>query len=879
MGSPPPAIEQHACEYARETKHFSQVLGTNRMRFLCFPLSLILCCVHVNASDTGIEVTAGLSIRHVADDDLVPDCTTVTIDSLGNVAASGPGYIRTLLDKNGDGNFDAYRTLVDGPGHGAQGLCFDAGDLYFVADRGVWKVSDTDADGFVDSKPQRMLEITTGGEHDAHALRKGPDGFWYLIAGNATKGMFALQNVARSVIPNPRAGAIWRISADWSQREVWAHGFRNAYDFDFAPGNAIDTFDSDGERDVSLPWYRPTRVFRVHRGDDAGWISRSWKRPNVDPNMPKLLADLGRGSPTGVLRSKNHRLPKRLHNGVFVLDWTFGRIFFVADDGRTEIVAQPSGMAGFALTDIDAFSDGRLIVSVGGRGSRGGLYVLDATEPSPKSPSQPLWASENVEVIRDTTTTWLIELRSREQPGVDVAAARHAVGMLQRRDARDQDLIDAMTLLIESLGGLGPGDPKDARGTEQVAAVFDGYRGRVRPTIDGDLLNQARVELLRILSTESSSETLRGETVRALAVIEPESNAVFDALADDLSRVQSPVNKLHRLIALARIPVSRSDEMTEKVVAAMIQIPVLVEESGLNVDRNWTPRLGELFDALARRDSLLPSRLVSHPEFGRRAHLVWTETMDPENLERTRHLLLSRSRDAQTDPAIARFIALGNDAVPRGFINKWLEDPATESAAWLAIARNPREQDVAELQQAALSVDKTVRESAERAIKRLHAELPSRESNSQSVQQWLRRFKAILARQGKVEGGEQFFVARQCANCHNGAKALGPSLEGISKRFSGEDILRAIVDPHHTIADRYRAKQILTIDGDIVVGMTIYESVDGLTLLTAEAKTLRINKDDIEEMKESSKSLMPEGLLEGLYNDQVADLLAYLQSL
>lgn len=110
-------------------------------------------------------------------------------------------------------------------------------------------------------------------------------------------------------------------------------------------------------------------------------------------------------------------------------------------------------------------------------------------------------------------------------------------------------------------------------------------------------------------------------------------------------------------------------------------------------------------------------------------------------------------------------------------------------------------------------------------------------------------------------------------------KHSGHHWKGLANDLAGADILRATVDPHHTIADRYRAKQVLTVDGDIMVGMTIYESVDGLTLLTAEAKTLRINKDDIDEMQESNKSLMPEGLLEGLYNDHVADLLAYLQSL
>ena len=233
-----------------------------------------------------VKVATGLTIQHVADDDLAPDCTAMATDSDGRLLVSGPGYVRELLDRDGDGIYDAFRSIADSPSHGAHGLCVDGDALYYVGDNGVWQINDFTSGDEAESKPVRVLEIKTGGEHDAHALRKGPDGFWYLIAGNGTKGSFELQNAKSPLIPHPRAGVIWCISPDWTQREVWADGFRNAYDFDFGPDQTIDTFDSDGERDVSLPWYRPTRVFRVRRGQDAGWVSRSWKRPNADPLMP-----------------------------------------------------------------------------------------------------------------------------------------------------------------------------------------------------------------------------------------------------------------------------------------------------------------------------------------------------------------------------------------------------------------------------------------------------------------------------------------------------------------------------------------------------------------------------------------------------------------
>ena len=319
--------------------------------------------------------------------------------------------------------------------------------------------------------------------------------------------------------------------------------------------------------------------------------------------------------------------------------------------------------------------------------------------------------------------------------------------------------------------------------------------------------------------------------------------------------------------------------MTQQVVESMLEIPVLIDQAELKIDRNWTPRLGELFVALEHRDSLVPSRLVADPNFGHRAHLVWTERMDPENVERARHQWVATARDHEIDPAIARYVALGNDAIPRPIIRRWLASEATRSAGWLAVARQPQPMDIATLNQAAKSVDKVVRESAERALKRLGAELPERPAGSNTAKRWMEKTELLAGMKGNAVRGKALFVGRQCAVCHNGAKALGPSLEGIQKRFSFADLLRATVDPSHTVADRYRAKQVLTDDDQVVVGMTIYQSVDGVTLLTADANTIRINTEAIVQLREMATSLMPEGLLDGLSNQQVADLMAYMRSL
>lgn len=828
---------------------------------------------------TGIEMAAGLTIRRIADDDLVPDCTSLAVDAKGRIIASGPGYLRLLTVEGDASDTDRVIPLCDRPEKGAHGIYAEGASIYFVGDGGIWRIDDSDGDDIADTDPIKVLTVPTGGEHDAHALRKGPDGYWYLIAGNNAESMFALQNVSTTQLPNPRAGAIWRISPDWSQREVWAHGFRNAYDFDFGPDHTIDTFDSDGERDVSLPWYRPTRVFRVRQGDDAGWMTRSWKRPDIDPQMPSVLAQFGRGSPTGVLRAPSGRLSARFHDGLFVLDWTFGRVLFVSDQGETELVAKPIGTTGFAVTDIDALPDGRLVISVGGRGSRGGIYLID-TAGEPQG-SHRLTPSSSGNPRSESATAWkrrIAELRSRQMVQVDQQAAELAVSVLSDATASRSDQLAATTLLIESVGGLGAGDPKDPRGKTQVAAVFDSCRSRLRPQIDPPTAEAATRALIAGIESKDRDIEWKNELIRALAVLEPDSRDAFDCVMTDLHRVDSPVDKLHRLIALARLPVKRSDAMTEQIAVAMLQIPRLIQQSGRNVDRNWAPRLGELFVALEHRDSLLPSRLVASSDFGQPADLVWTERMDPENLERARQKMLAQS-PTPMDPRIARFIAKGHDAVQRPVIREWLQHPETQSAGWLAIANDARIADIPVLREAALSVDLEARDAARAALQRLGEPIPNRTTDSQAIQHWLTRADAIAGLSADTKRGESLFQQRQCDLCHRGVKAIGPSLEGVGKRFGTEDLFRSTVDPSHTIPDRYRARQVLTHEGQVVVGMPIYESVDGVTLMTADAKTQRINTEDIAEIQDASTSLMPEGLLDGLSEQQVADLLAYLKSL
>ncbi|MCH1493764.1 MAG: hypothetical protein L7U72_00935, partial [Rubripirellula sp.] len=550
----------------------------------------------------------GLSIHKIATDTEVPDCTCITIDEHDNIFAAGPNYLRMLTLNSSGNSLDSVTVVSRSIGQAAQGLHVQNGEVHYVADGGIWRFQLGPDNTDLNSPRRKLLTLPTGGEHQAHAIRRGSNNNWYLIVGNDCDSMFKLQNTSSPVIPNPRAGMIWRFSDDWQKREVVAHGLRNAYDFDFNEQGGFVTYDSDGERDVSLPWYRPTRVFHIKKGDDAGWVTRSWKRANHDPTMPRVLAELGRGSPTGVKRASKSSLPEHFHTGTFVLDWTFGRIIFVTDQGKTEIVVQPNNYSGFAVSDIETLSDGRLIVSVGGRGTSGGIYLIDSSqeetspETSTSTPAQTDSPSETNSTISLTSASKLkphiVKLREQTDRHVKGDLAELAINTLEADESSEQDWIEAIALLIESVGGLGAGDPKDPRGKTQAAAVFDGYRCSIRPQLDASLIERATNVLTQSIEPNRKNRNLYDDIVRAIAVLEPDCPETLACLVNEMQNATDPIRKTHLLIAIARIPTKRNDDQTDQIATEMIELVRGIYAGGFQTDRHWPVRLAELFDAL-----------------------------------------------------------------------------------------------------------------------------------------------------------------------------------------------------------------------------------------------------------------------------------------
>ncbi|QDV35281.1 DUF7133 domain-containing protein [Tautonia plasticadhaerens] len=334
----------------------------------------------------GLRVPAGFSVSEFAGSDLANDIQCLTIAPDGRVIVSGRGYVSILVDDDEDGRADRALPFAEGPEDGAMGLLREGDSLFVVGDGGLRRYRDADGDDRADGPSELIRAMTTGSEHDAHAVRRGPDGWLYVMIGNFAGIDASYASLPTSPIADPVAGCLVRFPPDFGGSEIVADGFRNAYDFDFNPDGEVFAYDSDNERCVSLPWYEPTRFYHVVPGGHHGWLApqrtETWRLPPWAEDVVPPVAPIDRGSPTGVVCYRHEAFPERYRGGFFLLDWTFGRVFFARprQEGASyvaepEVFLRATGSEGYAWTDAEVHpGSGDLFLSIGGRGTRGAVY-------------------------------------------------------------------------------------------------------------------------------------------------------------------------------------------------------------------------------------------------------------------------------------------------------------------------------------------------------------------------------------------------------------------------------------------------------------------------------------------------------------------------
>jgi putative heme-binding domain-containing protein len=889
----------------------------------------------------GLRVPPGFTVTEFAGDELAHDCYTLTINPKGQVVVAGRGYIRTLIDDDGDGKADRAIEVADNPKDGAMGLLWEGDTLWAVGDGGLRRFK-IGPDGKAVDPSELVYKLKTGGEHDAHALRRGPDGWLYWLCGNDA-GVGAKEAGPESMVYEPVAGAVLRFSPDMSRRDVFADGFRNAYDFDFTSEGKLFTFDSDNERCVGLPWYEGCRLYHVVPGGHYGWRAPQrgtfWRMPPHFRDVIAPVADLGRGSPTGVACYRHRQFPEKYRGGLFLGDWTFGRIYYAeltrsgdpittAAEGATiqhtpdkysakvETFLESVGDNGFAPTGLAVHpTTGDLYVSIGGRGTRGAVYrvryesgLKDAagftTPPLPhKDPPLPLAERHGSRAHMPT------EMPARSS------------------EMHRQSLLYTIRQWERKAGDIGA--------KAEMGTVFEGYTVPSPEVIPAWFVANMGFSFRRNLPPGADNL----EQARLFAIVADGDPERFRSVVARLTPTSDPLDDTHYLIVLARMTAPRTPDITAAIADALLGLDRKLADRRIARDTNWPLRMAELHAELARKDPQLNAALVAHAELTRPNNVVFTRCpgfdrrraaerflgharqgggfpWSPELVllmgelpaETARPLLLTLWDRGGFEDAILPLLARDPQPADHDKFLAGLRSPQRIARCLDALDKLPTAADATELLPLVRALrslgeskgELTVRDHVGRRLQKLtgqtigpdktgwsnwltraHPDLAAKLGGPDGVDvvAWQKRLAAVDWTTGDPIRGKATYAKASCAGCHSGGSAVGPDLRGVGGRFGRDDLLTAIIQPSKDIAARYRTVQIATTDGKTYQGLIVYEAVDGLILQTGPATSVRIGGAQIESRGFSDTSLMPAGLMDKLADAEIADLLAYLKAL
>jgi putative heme-binding domain-containing protein len=141
----------------------------------------------------------------------------------------------------------------------------------------------------------------------------------------------------------------------------------------------------------------------------------------------------------------------------------------------------------------------------------------------------------------------------------------------------------------------------------------------------------------------------------------------------------------------------------------------------------------------------------------------------------------------------------------------------------------------------------------------------------------IERYRPALDLRGNAVRGATTYKAK-CAVCHQPGSdgyAIAPAVESL-KVFGKEETLIHVLDPNRTVDARYRLYQIDTTDGGTLTGIIQNESQNSVTVGQPFGASQTLPRSRISRLQGLERSMMPDGLEEGLSLQDMADLLQFI---
>lgn len=169
--------------------------------------------------------------------------------------------------------------------------------------------------------------------------------------------------------------------------------------------------------------------------------------------------------------------------------------------------------------------------------------------------------------------------------------------------------------------------------------------------------------------------------------------------------------------------------------------------------------------------------------------------------------------------------------------------------------------------------DKTIAALAEKIFE------DSPQASAKDQQPEIDRIRRVLAAgPGDPYKGEATF-AQRCAACHKlffKGGAIGPDLTAYQRDDLGT-LLPSIVTPSAEIREGFVNQILTTKDGRTLTGFIPDQDGSTIILRGLDGQDVSIERDSIQELRAAAASLMPEGLLTGLTDQELRDFFAYLR--
>jgi putative heme-binding domain-containing protein len=270
---------------------------------------------------------------------------------------------------------------------------------------------------------------------------------------------------------------------------------------------------------------------------------------------------------------------------------------------------------------------------------------------------------------------------------------------------------------------------------------------------------------------------------------------------------------------------------------------------------------------------------VREPKLARLAAMLATqaESTDPA----TRELAYAALVFISENPQAAKD---ARDAALRVVERAW-SNPESAISVLRAIGRSRQEAQILQIQQQLKSDRPEVKQAAQYAVTRLELDKEPPIDPQKPLIATL-KFEEVVkqaeALKGDAKYGQRLFSRQGCVACHTVSQSepvKGPLLLDIAKRYKRHELVESIVKPSAKIAQGFESQFFVAGDGKVHEGFVVRESGDEVELRNVAGISTILKKDEIEERGKREISIMPQGMVDRLNAEQLAAILAYLESL